>query len=119
MKWFGKAYGAPYERDTEHVPTPVGETCIHCDEPIAELDDGLLVPHFDAITTPWSPLARHAPYHYECHMRGIIGGINHLRGRCQCCGGSEPPDPPDLTKREAACAAAAYFQLYGAKAIKL
>jgi hypothetical protein len=47
--------------------------------------------------------------HYDCHLRSIIGGLNHLRGRCTCYGGTEPPDPPDLTRREAARQAVAYW----------
>lgn len=101
MKWFGIAYGALYESDTEHVPTPVGAPCQHCREIIAEGDDGVL--------QDISPIECIA-FHYECHMRGIIGGFNHLRGFCLCCGGSEPPDPPTLTRREAARWALAYFE---------
>jgi hypothetical protein len=40
--------------------------------------------------------------HEECLVRSIRGGVNHLRGECACCGGTKPPDPPGLTKREAA-----------------
>lgn len=46
-----------------------------------------------------------ANFHRECAVRAIMGGLNHLLGRCTCCGGSEPPDPPHLTTREAALAA--------------
>lgn len=101
MKWFGKAYGAAYERDTEHVPTPVAAPCQHCGELVTEHDDGFVqdVSDIECIA-----------YHYECHMRGFIGGLNHLRGCCQCCGGKEPPDPPGMTRREAARAALDYFQ---------
>lgn len=47
--------------------------------------------------------------HWECGLRAVAGGINHQRGQCICCGGTEPPDPPDLSRREAANAAAEYF----------
>ena len=43
--------------------------------------------------------------HLECGYRMIAGGVNHILGRCTCCGGTEPPDPPHMTKREAARAA--------------
>ena len=36
--------------------------------------------------------------------------LNPLRGVCTCYGGSEPPDPPDMTLREAARAAVAESQ---------
>jgi hypothetical protein len=103
MKWFGKAWGAPYEADTPRVPVPVGELCARCDEPIEPGDDGVVVPHLDG---EWSL----KPLHYECHLRGIIGGLNHLLGVCTCCGGSAPPDPPELTKRDAAIAAAVHWE---------
>jgi hypothetical protein len=47
--------------------------------------------------------------HRDCAIREVIGGLNHLRGLCSCCGGSAPPDPPELTRREAARQAAQYW----------
>lgn len=96
MRWFGDAYGAPYEADTPHAPTPVGDPCAWCDEAIQEGDSGLLVPMFGT-----GPSVERA-YHYDCHLRGIVGGVNHLLGNCACCGGTEMPDPPDMSRREAA-----------------
>lgn len=99
MMWFGKAHGAPYEADIPHAPTPVDAPCGRCGESIEAHDDGLLVLHADEHGSA------HRAYHYACHIRGIVGGFNHLAGRCTCCGGTEPPDPPGMTKREAALAA--------------
>jgi hypothetical protein len=99
MKWFGKAYGCAYEADSERAEVPVGEACGRCGETILAGDTGLLVPLMG------KGGATHVPYHYQCHLRGIIGGVNHQLGRCTCCGGTEPPDPPHLTVREAARAA--------------
>jgi len=48
--------------------------------------------------------------HRECAARAILGGLNHLQGRCSCCGGTEPPDPPALSRRQAALAAFAWIQ---------
>jgi hypothetical protein len=87
--WFGPRMGALYERDSDPMPTPVGEPCIHCGEVIIAGDAGFV-----------NPTA-----HYECFFRRVIGGINHVLGKCTCCGGTEPPDPPELTKRQAAEAA--------------
>lgn len=96
MKWFGRAAGAPYERDSPKVPTPTGLPCGRCGETIEEGDDGVVLPLLGA-----AGLAEIA-YHYACHARAILGGADHLRGRCGCCGGKEHPDPIYLTKRQAA-----------------
>jgi hypothetical protein len=104
MKWFGKHPWAPVCDDARHAPTPVGQRCAWCDEPFTEGDDGLLIPLL-------ADTVSEAPYHVECQLRSIIGGVNHLRGCCTCCpGGKEPPDPPWLTKRQGARAAAALWR---------
>jgi hypothetical protein len=103
MRWFGRPGGAPYEEGSPHVATPVDELCAWCTEPIAADDDGLLIPHIGGE----GPVER--PYHYECHLRQVIGGANHLRGNCTCCGGAEPADPPYLTLRQAAQQAVALW----------
>jgi hypothetical protein len=46
------------------------------------------------------------PIHWECGLRSVVGGLNHLNGLCTCCGGTLPPDPEGMTRREAARAAA-------------
>lgn len=48
-----------------------------------------------------------APYtknsvHWECGVRSVVGGVNHLNRTCTCCGGTQDPDPPGVTRREAA-----------------
>ena len=104
MKWFGHPGGAPYESDCPHVGTPVGEPCAWCDEVFDEMDDGLLLPVLgDAARTE-------AAYHYECHLRQLVGGLNHQRGTCTCCGGPNPPDPPELNRRQAAKQAVLFHQ---------
>lgn len=40
--------------------------------------------------------------HLECMFREVAGGANHILRLCTCCGGSEPPDPPGMTRRDAA-----------------
>lgn len=100
MKWFGKPYGAPYEADSPHAPTPTGEPCAWCDEPIEAHDAGMLIPHLGEGLRAW---------HYECNLRHIVGGVNHLRGTCTCYGGTAPDDP-EMTRREAALAASIYWQ---------
>ena len=73
------------------------DRCAFCGERVAEGEDcGAML---------------EAPSHYECALRSVIGGYNHLRGRCTCCGGTLPPDPPELSKRDAARVAVAFWRL--------
>lgn len=104
MRWFGRAYGAAYEDDSAPVPVPVGMHCKRCDEAFTADSDGFLMTYWDA-----DKGAHDIGMHYECHMRQIIGGLNHLLGICTCCGGDAPPDPPALSKRQAAQAAVQYW----------
>lgn len=70
--------------------------CVHCHEPLQAGDD--LVAMGEALL------------HRECAVRMVVGGVNHQNGTCSCCGGDQQPDPPNLTTREAARAALAYFR---------
>jgi hypothetical protein len=101
LRYFGGSWGVPMLEGATEAPTPVGQSCAHCGEPIVEGDQGVIRP------PEWG---WQGPEHKECDARHAIGGLNHVLGRCSCAGGSEPPDPPELTKREAALAAWAAFQ---------
>ena len=72
------------------------QVCGMCQEPLGEEGDSGMVVNM--------------PTHQECAMRAIVGGLNHLRGTCTCCGGTEPPDPIGMTQREAARAACTYYR---------
>lgn len=72
------------------------DTCQRCGEALDEGEGEFIHPGF---------------FHVECAARMAIGGMNHLLGRCVCCGGTEPPDPPGLTKREAARHALAVYRV--------
>lgn len=79
--------------------------CHYCGEPVPEPE-----PEPTIVFIREHGVTREAQ-HRECSMRSVIGGYNHLRGTCSCCGGSDPPDPPEMTKREAALAAVRYWRL--------
>lgn len=70
-----------------------GMLCGWCQEPIAAGDK----------LAPFSGPTR---MHFECGLRSVVGGLNHLNGECLCCGGKLMPDPEDFTRREAARMAA-------------
>jgi hypothetical protein len=71
----------------------MNERCELCDEPIAPGDE----------ISPSTFNGRRV--HHECGFRAVAGGANHQLGLCSCCGGDMPPDPPGLTRRQAARAA--------------
>lgn len=65
--WFGESWGAPVCEPERHKPTPVGVKCPTCDVPIAEDDQGMLI-----------PLVRDQgwelePYHYTCFLSMVLG----------------------------------------------
>ena len=69
-------------------------TCAHCDEPILETDERM----------PFNAGA--VMMHRNCGLRGILGSVAHLQGRCSCyVPGSTEGDPEGLTLRQAAEAA--------------
>ncbi len=84
-------------------PTPVGQPCLWCKEPIQEGDKGVVMPNVSGIAIAEAKVSLE-PTHYECLMRQILGSVGHQKGLCSCYGGTEE-DPPGLSKREAACAA--------------
>jgi hypothetical protein len=103
VKWFGIA---SVDTDGEVIPTPVGEPCAYCEETIEAGDRGVTVPHIGE-----TEAVVEKPYHFECHLRTVIGSVGHQMGRCSCPGiGGTEHDPPGLTLRQAALAACRLWQ---------
>lgn len=92
-----KFFGHPrLKREGEEtIATPVGSICTFCTEPVKEGDMGTVYDNGGVA-------------HYECSLRGVAGSVGHQLGRCSCYGGTEE-DPPGLTYRQAAIAAARIF----------
>jgi hypothetical protein len=74
------------------------DICVFCDEPVTLMDR--LAPGYV-----------NGKVHWECGLRQVVGGVNHQRQTCSCCGGTDLPDPPGMTPREAAKAAAFAWML--------
>jgi hypothetical protein len=72
------------------------ETCPWCDEPVLANEDSARVPYIGPDGSGVSL------WHLECSARMVAGGASHLREKCSCFGGTDPPDPPGLTRRQAA-----------------
>jgi hypothetical protein len=97
---FGKS--EIFELDGDPCPTPVGQPCLRCHEPIGPNEYGYITAHSDGSLKP---------QHFECFMRAIVGSLGHQQGKCFCFGGTEE-DPPEMTEREAARAALAYYVVH-------
>lgn len=81
--YFGAHWGAPAIESAAQVPTPVGEACVFCPEPIGDGDQGVMM--LDA-----SSGARR-PVHRECLIRNVLGTVECYEGTCTC--RTNPPDP--------------------------
>ncbi len=97
--------------DLERVPTPIGEPCTWCGEPIAAHDTGVLIRHVSASGT------QEKPRHEECNARIVLGSVGHQKGLCSCYGGSQEDDP-SLSMRENAHAALAYYSQHLRQRVK-
>ena len=105
VKWFGESWGAPVNDDCEQVPIPVGELCANCDELIEADGQGVMLYHLTMDD------AGYRPYHYECHMRTVLGSLGHQLGVCSCPGNpGTMDDPPGVSRRLASKLAVDYFE---------
>lgn len=87
--WFGTPWNACLNDDGTvdedmRIPVPLGKLCLWCDEEFVEGDSGKAMPLFSEPT-----VAAVCFEHRECLMRSVVGGLDHLAGRCICHG--EPP----------------------------
>ena len=117
--YFGEKWDAPAWDDGVLVPTPVGERCALCEEPVEAGDSGVrnmtlreAKPGQEANVLMGSGTAavwRSEPMHLECFLRSVRGSIAHLEGRCSRHGGAEP-EAPELSLREDARAVLAWLR---------
>lgn len=100
MRWFAPEVRVPLARDSQlpRVAQPIGKPCAHCEEPIGPKDEGVMLSGSDD------------PWHQECFLRQILGSVAHQTRRCSCYGGDGNEDDDDLSRREAARRAVAYYQ---------
>lgn len=102
--YFGEPWPSGVCDEGVPVPVPVGEACLNCREEFVAGDRGWFFagPNASAV-------------HRECGLRMVVGGIECLKR--QCAGthvvGDHDPDPPHLSKREAAQAVWAWIGEHG------
>jgi hypothetical protein len=80
--FFGEPWDAPFIDDAVQVATPVGESCVDCHDPIADGDQGVVMPCISE-GPGGAPVADLRPTHRECFIRAVIGPVEHfVEGRC-------------------------------------
>lgn len=106
--YFGERWDAPLLDGRIHqIPTPIGEQCLHCTEPIMEGDRGLLRTCIrDNASLAGLADGSVEPTHLECDLRSSLGNAKHLSGGCRYTGDCQ--DEPG-TMREQARAVLAYL----------
>ena len=83
-QFFGARGDAPIYDDATQVPTPIGQACYDCREPITDGDDGWIRPYGyrpDGASDPNDLVWRLAPIHRECDLLLVLG---HLVSVCPC-----------------------------------
>ena len=80
--FFGERWDAPVVDDATRVPTPAGQQCYDCAEPIGNGDRGFLR-GVTRMGDDGQPVGSVEPIHAECDLRGVMG---HQVGICGCTG---------------------------------
>jgi hypothetical protein len=104
--WFGYKAWSSTCKPENHAATPIGKACAWCADPIMPDDNGVLI-QMACLCGDGGGISH--PWHLNCHLRSILGGINHQKRLCGCFGGDLASDPPELSAREAADAAIVYW----------
>ena len=66
IKWFGPTWRAPLCEAEHEVPTPVGENCLLCHEPVREGQRGVELVFSSACGDD-----RYMPQHLDCFLRSV------------------------------------------------
>jgi len=82
--WFGEPWNGVLDDDgkpeeSSRIPIPVGEPCGWCGDRMLATDSGQVIP-----TIGIGMKVELIPMHLECMLRSVVGGLDHLAGRCSC-----------------------------------
>lgn len=80
--YFGEPWDAPAVEGARRAPTPVGQPCADCTMPIADGDQGFLIPRASRTADERRPASQ--PWHRECLMRTVVGSPDCIDGTCHC-----------------------------------
>jgi hypothetical protein len=121
--YFGQHWDVPRLEGATQVPTPVGEPCLWCDEPIEEGDRGIQMLQANepllALLQDF-PSTAFRPIHRECDLRQFLGGIAHLSHKCECYGHDSDKFEEELglSKRQEAIAVWDWVSERGARPVE-
>ena len=90
----------------DETEAALARRCLRCNEPILPDEK-----HDETTYIDEHGQALLSSLHRECAIRSIVGSLGHQLGMCSCHGGTFE-DPQELTKRQAAIAAARLAQLW-------
>ncbi len=79
--FFGERWDAGVVEGAVRVPTPVGEACLDCAEPVVDGDRGFVRAVGRMVGGELRPSVE--PVHAECDLRSVLG---HQVGVCPCTG---------------------------------
>lgn len=86
--YFGEPWPSGICDDGTQRPTPIGDKCLHCDEPIQDGDQGT----WGGVLRFGADIAAIEPAHRECSLRAVRGGIGHLVDHDYWCDTEHMPD---------------------------
>lgn len=103
--WFGSRSWCLITDEGTQVDTPVGSPCLFCEDVVGADDYGYIRPYFG------TDGGRYVAVHRECDFRVAMGGVECLKRQRDGTHvvGDHEPDPPGLSKREAAQASWDFF----------
>jgi hypothetical protein len=76
VKWFGPDWGAPICKSAPQVLTPEG-SCKLCGDPIAQGNQGFVMPHMVSSPEEVPPRFEEGPVHLECFLLNV-GAIKEV-----------------------------------------
>lgn len=91
--YFGEYWDVPATELLDRLPTPVGEKCLDCGEPIVLGEQGYIMPCILDQDEHGRWITDFRPIHRECQLLSVVG---HTYGYCSC------NDYQGLTRRQGA-----------------
>jgi hypothetical protein len=76
VKWFGNPWGAPVNETVSRTERPLGVPCASCLVPIADNDNGVLIPTFRKGVGMAMARPVEEPWHIGCFLATVVGPLD-------------------------------------------